>query len=339
MPPAMARQRTDQPREQFDPDAYRMTVGEHLEELRLRVLLGLIGLIAAFVFCLIFAERVIIAFCRPLLDVMRRQELNPQLFFGQMTDPFVVYIKISLISAAVIASPWIFYQLWKFVAAGLYPHERKYITRYLPLSIALLISGMMLVYFIVLPMALDFLIRFGTGVRLPAGYAPAQVLVEQVPEQRTLVPILSGDPAEPLGGEIWFNTIDQRLKIRLPADPRRPDRPQGSTRILAFVSENLLAPLPTLPEYINLVILLLIVFGVSFQLPLVVLALERIGIVDLTTMREGRKYVYFALAILAAVVTPADIISMIALMIPLVILYEFGILLAQWGRQSPPEES
>jgi sec-independent protein translocase protein TatC len=313
-----------------------MTVGEHLEELRLRIIWGLVGFVIAFVFCLIFAQRVVMIFCRPLLTVLHEQNLNPQLFFTQMLDPFMVYLKISLITAAAVASPWIFYQLWAFVAAGLYPHERRYIMRYLPLSIALLLAGMMLVYFLVLRWALRFFIVFGTAFPLPAGYAAPETMIEPSPGFIRAVPVLPGDPTEPQPGQLWFNTIDQRLKIHLPPDRREPDRPHGFTRTLAFVSDNLLAPLPTLPEYINLVLLLLIVFGVCFQLPLVVLALERVGIIDIEGMRTSRKYVYVGLAVLSAVVTPADVISMIALMMPMILLYEFGILMASWGRGTRP---
>jgi sec-independent protein translocase protein TatC len=320
MPPMTSTGRTSA----FDPDQYRMSVGDHLEELRRRVMFALAGLIVAFVFCLIFADRVIAIFCMPLIRELRDAGLNTQFIFTQMTDPFMVYLKIAMISAAVLASPWIFWQLWQFVAAGLYPHERKYVTRYLPLSLGLLIAGMLLVYFVILKFALRFLILFGIGLRLPVGLAPPEVVVPpgDVPAVVSLVDVLPGDPAQPQRGQVWFNTNEQRLKIRL----------DDSVRTLAFMSEHLMAPMPTLPEYISLVLMLLLAFGLSFQLPIVVMVLGRVGIVEIEAMKAGRKYVYFALAIASAVVTPAEPFSMVGMMLPLIVLYEFGIWLAGRGR-------
>src|SRR5262245_31203909 len=127
-------------RTQYDPDQYRMTIGEHLEELRFRLIRALLGLLVAFIGCLVFGKTVISVFCKPLISVLHEYEVNPQIYFTQVSDPFMVYIKISLISAAAIAAPWMIWQLWLFVAAGLYPHERKLVTKYVPLSITLLIA-------------------------------------------------------------------------------------------------------------------------------------------------------------------------------------------------------
>lgn len=306
----------------FDPDSYRMTIGDHLEELRRRMILGLLGLGAAFVICLIFGERVVAAFCAPLVRVLLERDLSPQLYFTEVSDVFMVYIKISLISAAAISAPWLLYQIWLFVAAGLYPRERKYITRYLPLSIALLISGMLLVYFLVLPWTLQFLIDFGTGIKLPAMFGSAQVDVMPSDQNLFRIPLVKGDPITPQPGDVWFNTIEGRVKINL----------GDSIRTLMFSPENLIAPLPTLPSYIDMVVGMLLAFGLCFQLPLVVLAVVRLGIVEISALKKGRKYVYFAMAILAAVVTPGDVITAtIALMVPLILLYELGIWLAQFG--------
>ena len=92
----------------------------------------------------------------------------------EVSESFMVYIKISMITAAAFASPWMVYQLWQFVAAGLYPHERKYITKYLPLSITLLITGMVFLYVVVLPLMLRFFVAFNIGlpVRFPVRIDP-----------------------------------------------------------------------------------------------------------------------------------------------------------------------
>src|SRR5688572_22478015 len=85
---------------EFDPDDFRMTIGEHLEELRGRLVRALIGFAIVLVFCLIYGERVETAFCAPLMTELERQGINPQLVVDELGEGFMVYISISLISAA-----------------------------------------------------------------------------------------------------------------------------------------------------------------------------------------------------------------------------------------------
>ncbi len=303
-----------------DPDASRMTVGEHLEELRSRLIRGLIGFVIAVAICFVFSERVIALFCRPLIRALRSNNLNPQLYFTHVSDTFIVYIEITLISAAVIASPWILYQVWQFVAAGLYPAERRYVTKYLPLSVGLLCSGVLVLYFLVLPVSMEFFLHFSAGLPLKiVDDPPAQIATTQPLSQVTRIP---GDPATPLNGDFWIDTVSNQLKMFL----------DGQVRVITFGPTNLTAPIITLPDYIAMVVQLLIAFGLSFQLPLVVLALERIGIVDLAVLRSMRRYVYFGMAVVAAFIIPDVVSGMLALMIPLIFLYEFGIILAARGK-------
>ena len=306
-----------------DPESYRMTVGEHLEELRRRLVFGLGGFFAAAVFCFIFGEEVVSYFCQPLVRVLEDLEVNPQMYITGAGDAFIVFMQISLISAAAISGPWMVYQLWQFIAAGLYPHERKYVTRYVPVSIGLLIGGMLFVYFLVLPWTLSFFLAFASKIPLyPGGVkqAPKVELVEPLPK----VPSLDGDPRTAPDGSIWYDKTQRRMKIMI----------GGIPRVLPFGPSNLIAPQITLPEYIDLVVGMLLVFGVSFQMPLVVLALLRIGILDLETARSARKFVYFGMVVVAAVITPGDVITAtIALMLPLCLLYELGIVLFLMGNR------
>src|SRR5665213_679630 len=129
----------------FDPDSCRMTVGEHLEELRTRLILSLSGIFVATLACLTFSEKVMVFFCAPLITQLIKHDINPQLVYINLTDPFMTYLKITLISAGAIAGPWIIYQIWVFVAAGLYPNERKMVTRYIPLSLTLFVAGLVFV--------------------------------------------------------------------------------------------------------------------------------------------------------------------------------------------------
>jgi sec-independent protein translocase protein TatC len=306
-----------------DPESYRMTVGEHLEELRRRLVTALIGLFVAAVFCFIFGEQVVSYFCQPLVHALEEIDVSPQLYITGSGDAFIVFMQISLISAAAISGPWMVYQLWQFIAAGLYPHERKYVTRYVPLSLALLVGGMLFVYFLVLPWTLTFFLGFASKIPLyPGGYKESPKVAATQPLAK--VPRLEGDPDSAVDGDMWFDAKQQRLKMKM----------GGIPRVIPFGPSNLIAPHITLPEYIDLVVGMLLVFGVAFQLPLVVLALLTIGVLDLEAARAARKFVYFGMVVVAAVITPGDVITAtVALMVPLCLLYELGIFLYRMGNR------
>jgi sec-independent protein translocase protein TatC len=305
----------------FNPDAYRMTIGEHLEELRTRLILAMVGFGVAALACFGLGSRVIGIFVRPLIRILQERNLNTQLFYGELSDGFMVYVKISLICAAAISAPWMVFQIWKFVSAGLYPSERKYVTRYIPLSITLLICGMLFVYFIVLPWTISFFIIFADDIPMPiqtTGRIATTIPAAGLPS----IPQLDGDPVSPMAGQFWYNKSEGRLKMSIGA---------GDMRVLPFGPSNLLAPHISLPDYIDLVVDTLLSFGLCFQLPLVVLAVVRIGIVNIETFKRSRRYVYFGISILAAAMTPGDMVTaMIALMLPLILLFEMGIFLAGW---------
>jgi sec-independent protein translocase protein TatC len=313
-------------KQQFDPDDYRMTVGEHLEELRRRLIFSMIGFVIALCFCFWYAPEVVTYFCQPLKVALLKHDINPQLITDEVAEGFMVVVKISLVTAAAIASPWMLYQLWQFVAAGLYPNERKYVTKFLPLSITLLIGGMLFVYFFILPWTLDFDIGFTSGIKLDFDEKAPIVAATKPSTRRSIVmlPEYDGAPPDPMPNELWIDRTERRLKIWF----------DGKDRVISFTSNQLLAPEYKLSKYIDLVIAMLLAFGLCFQLPLVVLALERIGIIELQQLRDGRRYVYFGMAILAACITPGgDLISMIGLTGPLILLYELGIWLVAVGRR------
>lgn len=309
----------EKPKQGFDPDDFRMTIGEHLEELRKRLILGLVGLAVALIACMVYCEDVLAILCRPLFRGLQHNHLNPQMITKGITEGFMTYLQVSIVCGIIIAGPWIVYQLWLFIAAGLYPNERKTITKYIPLSIILMLTGVLFVYFLVLPLTVDFFLKFTSGIPLPGPASP--VVNVKVPPA---FPFIEGDPADPPDGAMWYNKAQDRLKIRV----------LGQTRILTFGPENLLNPLITLDEYIGFVLTFMLVFAVAFQLPLVLLALVRIGIIDIEFLRKQRKIVWFGMTIVAAVMAPGDVVtSMIALLIPLILLYEFGIWLAQYGEK------
>lgn len=306
----------------YDPDSFRMSIGEHLEELRRRLILALVGFGIACAFCLYFGRTVIMpTFCAPLATTLQKYNLPPQLRSNELPDVFNSYIYISLISATAIASPWIVWQFWQFVAAGLYPNERRLVTRFVPLSIGLLISGMLFVYYLVLPWTLEFFIAFAIGVPLIADN-PLPAAATQPATGSTFIQVVNGRPAGISEGQIWYDQLTRRVEAVF----------GGEIRVVRFSADNLIATDYTLNSYIDLVVGMLIVFGLSFQLPLVVMGLARMGILTIEGLKSARRYVYFALAILAAAITPGDMITAsVALMLPLALLYELGIWLAAAG--------
>jgi sec-independent protein translocase protein TatC len=181
----------------------------------------------------------------------------PTLAAFSVTETLLVWLKVSMACGVVIASPWIIWQLWSFVAAGLYPHERRQVYAYLPGSIFLFLSGVVFCELIVLPAAVSYLLAFNEWVGI-----------------------------EP----------DLRLT-----------------------------------EWLSFAVFVPLAFGAAFQTPLVMYVLYRIGILEVETYQKHRKMAFFGLAILACFLaaTP-DAVGMLSLSVPLWALYEVGILLCRW---------
>jgi sec-independent protein translocase protein TatC len=171
-------------------------------------------------------------------------------------EVFMIWMKAAGITGLIIASPWVFWQIWQFVAAGLYPHEKGYVFMYLPMSLLLFLSGAALAFFFVFDPVLDFLFSFNRGMNI--------------------------DP-----------------------DPR-------------------------ISEWLSFVLFLPLGFGVAFQLPLVMLFINRIGIIAVETYLEKWRIAILTIFVLSMFLTPADPISMLLMACPLTVLYFGGILLCKW---------
>jgi sec-independent protein translocase protein TatC len=309
-----------------DPDEFRMTIGEHLEELRHRIILGLSGFIVALVICTPFAKRLLSFICQPLINAEVANNINPQFFASEATEPFMCWVRVSLIAAVSLAGPWLVLQIWQFIAAGLYPNERKAVTRYIPLATVLMLSGMAFVYWIVLPLTMRFFVGFAMTIPIQLPLRESPTTLPSAPE--SFVQALPVDPPNPRPYQMWYNTSEGRLKLDV----------GDAIGVLAYGSDSLMAMHIELSEYLDLVFRLLITFGLCFQLPLVVMALVRLGIIDIATLRYYRRHVYFGMAVLAAAVSPGDVVTAtLALLAPLILLYEFGILLAKMNMPKPAD--
>jgi sec-independent protein translocase protein TatC len=153
-----------------DVEEHRMTFGEHLDDLRHRVFLAILGPFAGFIVCYVW-------FRNPLLHILLdppfpawrlwghdilvlkapKIELNPATPY----TAFMTQMMVCLVAALILASPWVCYQIWAFVGSGLQPRERRFIKTYAPVSLFLFLAGVLFFYFVIYPVALSYLYGFG----------------------------------------------------------------------------------------------------------------------------------------------------------------------------------
>lgn len=235
-----------------------MPLMEHLIEFKNRLVVSLIALFVAFLFCYYFATDIYEFLVRPLAQVMAEQGGgNRRLIFTALHEAFFTYLKVSFFAAMFLAFPVIATQFWRFLAPGLYKNEKGALAPYLVLSPVLFFMGGALVYYFIFPLAWKFFLGFETP---------------------------GGEGALPIQLEAKVN------------------------------------------EYLALVMKLIFAFGISFQLPLVLTLLARVGVCTSRGLAAKRKYAVIMTFVFAALMTPPDLISQIGLAIPILILYEISII-------------
>lgn len=228
-----------------------MPLTEHLVELRSHLIK--IMVVVAVIFL------VLVGFSRELYDFISKPlvEILPAASTMIAIDPvanFMAPIRLTLLTAAFLAMPVILYQIWSFIAPGLYKHEKRIAVPILLSSIVLFYTGVAFAYFIVLKRALSFLITF----------SPSSVV-----------------------------------------------------------------PMTDIESYLSFVTKLLMMFGITFEIPVVVLILVITGIVSVATLADKRRYVIVACFAAAGVMSPPDVPSMFLLALPMVLLFEFGLFMAR----------
>ena len=228
----------------------------HLTELRKRLIHSFIFLIIFFIICYFFAEYLYGFLVEPYAQAVREDGTNRRLIFTALQETFLTYLKVSFFTAFFVTCPFILMQIWKFIAPGLYKHEKIAILPYLVLTPVLFLLGGMLVYYLIMPLAIKFFLSFET------------------------------------------TGISTNLPIQLEAKVN---------------------------EYLSLVMKLIFAFGISFQLPVILSLLARVGIVNSNFLKERRKYFIVIIFAAAALLTPPDPITQIGLAVPLLILYELSI--------------
>jgi sec-independent protein translocase protein TatC len=316
-----------------DSDETRMSLGEHLEELRGCVARSLVALLVACLACIWPAKYLLEFIARPVVLTLRRHGQPDSFLATSPVESLLVYIKVVLIFALIIAGPYIIYQLWNFVAAGLYKRERQWVARLVPVSVGLFLAGVAFMYVFALLLSLNFLVGFSGWLPLPRatpnalerallhvptlGVPASQPGIDAAP----VLPLLNDDPPNPPVGALWVNMPDAKLKLRWPSETYSVQLQRDDQR--AMVTTHF-----RIGEYLSFVLILTIAFGTAFQMPLVVLFLARAGIVPVATFRKYRKIVILVILLIAGLLAPPDLLSHLMLSGPMLLLFELGLWLA-----------
>jgi len=141
--------------------ARSMSLVAHLEELRKRIIFSVVGVLVGFLSCWSFADRIFSLMQQPIIGALRHHGLAGGLVYLNPTEPFNLYLQVSLVGGLFAASPFVFYQLWLFIAPGLYRTEKRYVLPFLLSTVGLFIAGGLFGYKMVYPASLDFLIGYG----------------------------------------------------------------------------------------------------------------------------------------------------------------------------------
>ncbi|MDD5404392.1 twin-arginine translocase subunit TatC [Immundisolibacter sp.] len=232
----------------------------HLIELRARLMRAIIAVVLVFICLFPFAKDLYALLAHPLLEHLPK---GGQMIATDVTTPFFVPMKVAMMTAFLISLPYVLYQVWSFVAPGLYTHEKRLVWPLLVASTVLFLCGMAFAYFLVFPVIFGFM----------SSVAPAGVAV-----------------------------------------------------------------MTDINKYLDFVLTLFMAFGITFEVPVAVILLVKMGVVSIDKLREARPYVIVGAFIIGAIFTPPDMVSQIMLAVPLWLLYEAGIIAAvMMGRPAVEE--
>ena len=245
------------------PSAITMLEGSflsHLVELRTRMIRVLGGLMLGFLPCAFYARELYTLLAQPLLEKLPQ---GGQMIATDVATPFFVPMQVAMMMAFVITLPHTFYQVWAFVAPGLYSHEKRMALPLVFGSSFLFFFGMAFAYFAALPLVFEFITYFA---------------------------------------------------------------PEG------------VAVMTDISKYLSFVLSMFLAFGITFEVPVFVIILVRAGIVTIEKLKEVRPYVIVGAFIIAAVITPPDVVSQFMLAVPLCLLYELGIFIAAFMKKRQDQE-
>lgn len=301
----------------------KMSFLDHLDELRVRLVRVAYGLIIGFVICYIFKEQIYFFLTQPLQGAALE---GVELVYLDPTEAFFTYIKVAFLAGLVLTSPWLFYQLWRFISPGLYSRERRLAWPFVLSSSGLFMGGAIFCFMVVFPFAFTFLRSFetqptaidpSTGAKQPTSIVEMvrTEVAEQIKSQggesglASLTPVKRGEIAQQIEDRVLNKVIKLVGKEEL--EP-------GTLQITAQF---------TMRNYLSFVSTLLLAFGVIFETPLVLVFLGRLGVVTSKGLRKKRKYAILGMFVVSAIFTPPDVVTQVLMAFPLVALYEISILL------------
>lgn len=312
-----------------DPEQVRMAFGDHLEELRWRLIKALAAIVIGVCLAAVFSSPITTFFTAPYKMAAFAEGTSYPLVARHPTEVFMVVTKLCVLVGVLISSPYAFYQIWAFVAAGLYPRERATVMRMVPASVILFAVGVAFLFYVVLPVTLRVLMSMNSWVPMPDVQPPVAV----APATQAVlprIPVLAIDPVDAPVGSMWVNQNDLRLKVVL-------ENQQIFVSDLHIKDAGMVQSQFDLDQYVSFVTGLAFAFGLGFQVPLVVMLLSRIGIVSARRMAKARRIVVLVVFVSAAIVTPTpDIYNMTLLAVPMLLLFEVGLLLARRGEKMNP---
>jgi sec-independent protein translocase protein TatC len=222
----------------------------HLIELRSRVVKASAAVLIIFLCMMPWSAHIFDLLAAPMISAL---PVGSKMIATGVITPFLIPVKVTMLMAFMIALPWVLYQLWAFVAPGLYSHEKRLVAPLVISSSLLFITGVAFCYFFVFGVVFPFINNF----------APKSVSVA-----------------------------------------------------------------PDIDSYVDFVLTMFLAFGITFEVPIIVIVLVRMGLVPLAKLKQIRPYVVVGAFVIAAVVTPPDIMSQLLLAVPLCLLYEVGLLVA-----------
>ncbi len=227
------------------------TLVSHLLELRDRLIKALLAVVVTSIPCMVFANDLFTLISQPLIAKL---PAGATLIATSVTSPFMAPFKLALYIGIFLAMPVVLYQLWAFVAPGLYKHEKRFALPLLVSSILLFYVGAVFAYFTVFPVMFEFFAR---------------------------------------------------------------TTPDGVTMMT------------DISNYLDFVMTMFLAFGLAFEVPVAVILLAVTGLLSLDKLRNNRGYVAIAIAIVAAILTPPDGVSLIIMAVPMYLLYEGGLIMAR----------
>jgi sec-independent protein translocase protein TatC len=239
----------------------QQTFIHHLVELRTCIIRSAWIIIIGFSICVYFSDKIFDVIRAPILPYLGTAG---GLVFTAPIDKFTSYLKVSFMAGAIITCPLWLYQVWIFVAPGLYKKEKKMAAYFIFFGSSLFVVGVLFVYKIVYPMAFKYLLTFG-------------------------------------------GTVDK--------------------------------PMITITEYLSFFITTTLIFGLAFEMPLILAVLAVMGVIDDKLLTSKRRIAYMIIAVLAAVITPPDAISMLSMLGPMILLYEVSILIVRQIAKGQAEKN